>query len=258
MAQQSRVGLARTAWRGAVAIVRSIFGDLSNSWTWLSTVFFLRLYYFCELRRRLRTMDSQSAVPMTLKHNLKSLRRRLNRMVLLIAPLAVLENVSKQSKVLVIGPRNEWDLFLLRRFGFDFAACTGLDLISYSPNIVLGDMHAMDFADDSFDVVLCGWTLSYSATPDVACREIARVCKRSGTIGIGVEYFDGDEAAERMATGGYLLQDSRMDTRINRVAQVLALFPGHGAVYFSHDAPLRRSAPRDAVPSNCAAIFANG
>jgi SAM-dependent methyltransferase len=237
------------------SVARILREDLLHSESALSAAFFTRLYWYCSLRRKLRTLESADAVPMTIEHNLKSLRRRLNRMLLLIKPLSVLEQVPKGGRVLVIGPRNEWDLLLLARHGFALRNQTGLDLISYSPLIKLGDMHAMPFADGEFDVVLCGWTLSYSATPLVACQEMARVCKPGGVIGIGVEYFDGDQNAERKATGGYLLQDERLTRRVNSVQQILDLFPGHGAVHFSHDAPLRRSAPRDVPPSNCAVLF---
>jgi SAM-dependent methyltransferase len=224
----------------------------------LTVVFYLRLVYFLRIRKSLKTQGSDSAFDTTLMHNLKSLGRRLNRMRLLIEPLSVVESVDKRSRILVIGPRNEWDLLLLVRSGFDFKRCVGLDLISYAPSIKLGDMHAMPFADQEFDVVLCGWTLSYSAEPQRACSEIARVCRPGGAVGVAVEYFCGDAAAEKVATGGYLIQDERLSTRINSVAQIIAMFPGAGEIYFSHDAPLKRSVPYDALPSNCAVVFRNG
>jgi SAM-dependent methyltransferase len=238
-------------------VARILRQDVARSESVLATRMLLRLFWYCVLLRRLRTLPSEQAFDVTLRHNLKSLGKKLNRMQLLIRPLSVLEQVGKDARVLVIGPRNEWDLFLLHRHGFEFRNCTGLDLISYSPRIVLGDMHAIPFGDGEFDVVLCGWTISYSAEPARACAEIARVCKRGGTIGIGVEYFSGSEAEERAATGGYNIQDQRLSQRINSVEQILALFPAAGARFFSHDAPLRRSVPRDWPPSNCAVIFEN-
>jgi len=239
--------LAKMAWR-----------DITRSEIVLAHVFLLRLFYFQRLRRSFRTTDTEKAFPVTVQHNLKSLRKRLNRMLLLISPLSVLEKVDSGSRILVIGPRNEWDLLLLHKSGFSFSRCTGLDLISYSPRIVLGDMHVIPFADGEFDVVLCGWTLSYSADPQLACREIARVCRKGGTIGVAVEYFLGDEQAERQATGGYVIQDSRLERRINSVGQILELFPDRGALFFSHDAPLKRTVPGDSLPSNCAVLFGNG
>lgn len=238
-------------------VARILRQDVARSESVLATRLLLRLFWFCVVLRRLRTLSSEQAFDVTLRHNLKSLSKKLNRMQLLVRPLSVLEQVGKDARILVIGPRNEWDLFLLHRHGFEFRNCTGLDLISYSPRIVLGDMHAIPFADGHFDVVLCGWTLSYSAEPALACREIARVCKRGGAIGIGVEYFSGSDEEERTATGGYNIQDQRLSKRVNSVEEILALFPSAGARYFSHDAPLKRSVPRDWPPSNCAVIFEN-
>lgn len=251
-----------TRWSGLLlggvrSAVRIAHNDLARSETILSMVLLVRLFYYCVLKRDLKTLDSENAFPVTLKHNLKSLTKKLNRMQLLIRPLSVLEQVSKDAKILVIGPRNEWDLLLLYRYGFSFGRCAGLDLISYSPKIVLGDMHKIPFQDGEFDVVLCGWTISYSAEPKLACQEIARVCKSKGIIGIGVEYFVGDEQAQRDASGGYLIGDSRLSRRVNSCNQILALFDRAGAVFFSHDAPLRRSRPRDNPPSNCAVLFEN-
>lgn len=245
----------------ALRIVRRALGllvnDFRRSELVLTLIFYLRLAYFAQFRRALRTQDSERAFETTLMHNLKSLGRRLNRMQLLIEPLSVLESVDKTSRVLVVGPRNEWDLMLLVRSGFKFRNCVGLDLISYAPSIHLGDMHSMPFADGEFDVVLCGWTLSYSAAPEMACAEIARVCRPGGVIGIAVEYFSGDAESERIATGGYVIHDDRLDSRINSVPQILALFGDHGALHFAHDAPLKRSVPYDPIPSNCAVLFCN-
>jgi SAM-dependent methyltransferase len=234
---------------------RSLGRDLTRGETvsWLALL--SRLAWYCLVRRRLRTLESEEAFPVTVRHNLRSLVRKLDRMLLLVDPLSVLEHVPKDARILVIGPRNEWDLLLLHMRGFDFGRCTGLDLISYSPRIVLGDMHAMPFGDGEFDVVLCGWTISYSANPALACREIARVCRPGGTIGIAVEYSDGDQDAERRATGGYLIQDERLQERVNSVPQILALFPERGQVYFNHDAPLRRAWAPGVLPSNCAVVF---
>jgi SAM-dependent methyltransferase len=241
---------------GAIrAIGNVIRREIRRSELLNSTLFVARLVWYVGVRRALRTRGAANASEMTIAHNLKAIGQRLNRMLLLVAPLSSLEQVPRNARILVIGPRNEWDLFLLRQAGFELDRITGLDLISYSPRIELGDMHAMHFADGAFDVVLCGWTLSYSADPALACQEIDRVCRPGGVVGIGVEYFDGDERAEREATGGYLLKDPRLAKRVNSVGAVLDFFPGHGAVLFANDAPLRRSAPRDHLPSNCLVLF---
>ena len=247
----------KTVIRGLGKITRTLWRDLARSTTILTAIFFARAFYYCRLRGNLKTMDAENAFAVTVKHNLRMLWKKLNRMNLLISPLSVLEQVDKNSRILVIGPRNEWDLFLLHQAGFEFDRCMGLDLISYSTKVVLGDMHSIPFSDGEFDVVLCGWTISYSAQPWLACDEIARVCKPRGTIGVSVEYFVGDESEERKATGGYVIQDSRLEKRVNSSAQILAMFPRHGKVFFDHDAPLKRTVPPHQLPSNCAVIFQN-
>ena len=40
-----------------------------------------------------------------------------------------------------IGPRNEAEIFMLWSYGFKLENIVGLDLISYSPLIDLGDMY---------------------------------------------------------------------------------------------------------------------
>jgi SAM-dependent methyltransferase len=179
-------------------------------------------------------------------------------MELLIRPLSVIESIAKDSKVLVIGPRNEYDLLLLAAYGFSFQHVGGLDLISYSPKIDLGDMHAMLYPDNSWDVVLCGWTLSYSAAPQKAAAEMLRVVRDGGVIGIGVEYSTlSDEDAVTLE--GYSIQDrERLPERINSVEQCLNLFRPHVKdIFFHHDAPLKIShtASSYTTPSNVAIIF---
>ena len=44
------------------------------------------------------------------------------------------------------------------------------------------DCHELPFADDSFDLVIAGHVLFYCDDLDLACREIARVMKSSGTF----------------------------------------------------------------------------
>ena len=210
-------------------------------------------------RNQLRTLDSEQSVKETLQHNLQSLRDFSNqRIELLIRPLSVIESVRHLQSVLLIGPRNENDLLIASAF-FDIPLkhVRGLDLISYSRQIDLGDMHAMPYEDDQFDAVICGWTLSYSHQPQVLADEMMRVCKPNGVIAVGVEYSELDEAGYQQLLG-YSLQLPEFE-RINSVAQIESLFSKHlGAVHFSHDAPLKRSHQpegRVAFPSSVASIF---
>lgn len=219
----------------------------------------LRRFYYTRVRRQLRTLGSELAFETTLSHNLPSLKWSNDRIALLLKPLSVIETLEPDSDILIIGPRNEHDLYYAQGQGFSARHVRGLDLISYSPRIDLGDMHDTSYADDSFDAVVIGWTLSYSRSPRQFAAEIARIVKDGGVVAIGVEYSTLHEEEERALTG-YIIQEREfVAERINSVRQILELFGDQvGDVFFAHDAPAKRShTPQGLVPncSNVAAIF---
>jgi SAM-dependent methyltransferase len=218
----------------------------------------LRFYYYARILKRLKTIDSDDAIQMTLKHNLKALSAfGLTRMNTIIKPLSVLENVSKNSRILVIGPRNEEDILNLLAHGFAKKNITGLDLISYSPLIEVGDMHNTRFESETFDVVICGWTLSYSNEPLKFANEMLRIIKDNGVIAIGVEYSTLSEENSKKIHDGYALVTDGFE-RINSVKDILNLFGEKvKEVYFNHNAPNKISHDYSLNPnvSSVVAIF---
>ncbi|MFK7768829.1 MAG: class I SAM-dependent methyltransferase [Mariniblastus sp.] len=210
-------------------------------------------------RNKIKTLDSKHSVKETIQHNLKSLKDFSNcRIELLIRPLSVIESVREAKSVLLIGPRNENDLLIASTYlDLPLECVRGLDLISYSKQIDLGDMHQMPYEDNSFDVVICGWTVSYSEQPQQLANEMIRVCKPGGVMAVGLEYGTLDpEGYEKLL--GYSLAIPGVE-RINSVKQINDLFqPQIDQVFFSHDAPLKRSHNADglvAFPSSVASIF---
>jgi SAM-dependent methyltransferase len=97
-------------------------------------------------------------------------------------------SVSPESRVLVIGPRNEAELLLLSLYGFRMRNITGIDLLSYSPRIQQMDMHAMRFADNAFDIVYTLYTLPYAYDLPKACAEIVRVIRPGGFVAAGFQH----------------------------------------------------------------------
>jgi len=218
----------------------------------------LRFYYFVKIRRRIKTGESKDAIKYTVNHNLKALGHfGGTRMDKLIKPISIMENISPDARILVIGPRNEDDILNLIGSGFKSSNILGLDLISYSPFIEVGDMHETRFENSYFDVIICGWTLSYSNQPDKFARELLRIVKNDGVIGIGVEYSVLTEEQSVRSHGGYALRMDELE-RINSTRQILQLF-GSGVkhVYLDHDAPNRISHGDTAVKvaSSVVAIF---
>jgi SAM-dependent methyltransferase len=219
----------------------------------------IRAFYFVKIKRRLRVLNSDSTVSANASHNLRSLFRANHRMQLLLYPLATIETLHRKANILVIGPRNENDLHRLSGLGFEARGVIGLDLLSYSPRIQLGDMHAIPFPDGCFDAVVCGWTLSYSTRPQLAIDEMLRVTREGGIIAIGVEYSTMDEADEKALTGYVIQEPDKAGKRINSTQALRELCRDHiGHVYFEHDAPNRVSHSRHGLAkdvSNVALIF---
>ena len=216
----------------------------------------LRLFYFVRLRRALRFHESDFAFDTTIANNLKGLKHYNGRTDGLIKPLSEIELVDEQTRLLIIGPRNEHDLYSAIANGFSEDKVRGLDLISYSPRIDLGDMHRTPYAADSFDAVVIGWTLSYSAEPQRFAAELLRIVRDGGLIAIGVEYSTLSEE-DSVELSGYSIHDSsRLVKRINSTAEILDLFAGHVRhVYFDHDAPARRSHSREGMIANVSKVM---
>jgi hypothetical protein len=202
-----------------------------------------RLYYFVRIRRQLRTQDSGQAYATTVAHNLRGLTDHVTkRMQRVIQPLVSIETLNTRSRILVVGPRTESDLLMFRALGFDYVR--GLDLISYSPWVDLGDMHRMPYDDGTWDAVILAWCLTYSREPEVVAREVIRVAKPGALIGVGLEYSTLTPDDVR-ALIGYEITTEDGPPRANSVADVLSLFGSSvDHVYFDHDAPRRRSHTR--------------
>jgi hypothetical protein len=202
-----------------------------------------RYLFFTFVLRRLRTLDldSKSIGVNTVLHNLKNLKalRSLSvaRSHQLIRPLSVVQCLGRNTSVLSVGPRSEGELLNLASFGFRPRNIRGLDLISYSKWIDLGDMHNMPYRDNAWDAVILGWCLAYSDNRPRAAREVIRVAKDGAVIAVGVEYnpFSSDELSQQL---GYEVCDR---VRMISVQDVLDLFAPHvDHVYFAQDVPALR------------------
>ena len=142
-------------------------------------------------------------------------------------------------------------MFLLFGNGFSWENIYGLDLISYSPKIQLGDMHTIPFEENFFDVVICGWTLSYSAQPQLAANEMQRIVKNGGMIAIGVEYSTMTKEDTEYLLKYAIQEYDKLAERINSTGQILALFKNNvHQVFFDHDAPNKISHSRNGYADN--------
>jgi SAM-dependent methyltransferase len=197
---------------------------------------YIRYVCFAKILRRLRTVEAGEANPVTIKHNLQGLVPTMDskRSSILVRPLSVIEAVHAQSSILSIGPRSEGELLLLEAYGFERKNIRGLDLISYSPLVDLGDMHAMPYSDNTWDVVISSMVLPYSDNQQKAVDEMIRVAKPNGIIGISLEYVTPKAAEEILAKHGYTVGTD--ERRVQTVEGLLALFRQVvDKVYFAQD-----------------------
>ena len=74
--------------------------------------------------------------------------------------------------------------FQIRSLGFQWQNIYGIDLLSYSKLITLGDIHNSKYEDDFFNIILCGWVLAYSSKPEKILDELLRIIKNKGIISI--------------------------------------------------------------------------
>ncbi|MGB4839016.1 MAG: methyltransferase domain-containing protein [Saprospiraceae bacterium] len=199
----------------------------------------IRFIYYVHIRKNLKIYDSYNNGEdnNTIHHNLKGLVYLSGTRVLsLIHPLSAIDHLDRtNTKVLAIGPRTEGELFLLLGVGFEKKNIKALDLISYSPWVTLGDMHAIPFLGSSFDVVILGWVMAYSHNPKLAAENILKVSKNGAIVCISVEYANDEQQHQLTEEMGYMA--GHYD-RLKKTDQILDLFGEYvDKVYLRYDIP---------------------
>lgn len=182
----------------------------------------VRFIYFTRVQGNLNIYSDESYV---LRHpySIDRLKygRPSSRILKLILPLLAIDEVEKtkkQMKVLCIGARFEAELLYLVGYGFSSKNIKGFDMISYSPWIDAGNMHAMQYSNNTWDSIIAGWVISYSDNPKKAAEEMLRVIKNGGYIAVGVAY------------------DAYDKNRTQTVKDILQLFKGYVKnIYYQHD-----------------------
>lgn len=164
--------------------------------------------------------------------NMKNHQHTLKRPDYLIHVLKSIYYISlnrAKLKVLCIGPRTEAEFFTFIGEGFSPENLTGLDLMSYSEFVDVGDMHHMPYKADTFDIVFVGWTLTYSKDLQRVADECIRVAKPGGYVALGVE----SSGIAPQALYGHTLTDA---INIQSTDEIVDLFEGHvHAVPFRHE-----------------------
>ncbi len=211
-------------------------------------IFAIRFFYLVRLRSNL-----SSHVDRSLTFNPDYSRRMLlkgrtsDRPLSLIRPLSSIPGV-ENSRVLSIGSRYETELLYLVGYGFNPRRIRGLDLFSYSPWVDSGNMHSMPYENNSFDIVLLGWIISYSTTPVKLAEEVIRVISDRGIVAVGVSFYSESFVRNHIESGLPAIGD--FATRLQTTDAILGVFGRWvDRVYFRYDPP------HDSQESKCLVIF---
>jgi SAM-dependent methyltransferase len=102
--------------------------------------------------------------------------------------------------VLCVGCRNTLELDRFHARGFNDV--TGIDVFSQRDDIEVMDMHAMTFADDSFDVVYCSHALEHAFDVERVAAEMIRVARDGAVVGVEVPVRAQASAADRVVFSG--------------------------------------------------------
>lgn len=156
--------------------------------------------------------DQSAMIDLTIGYNKNHMENFLeSHVVRLLRPLSIIDPVYENAaklKVLSIGPRNENELFHLYAHGFHHENIRSIDVVSNSPLIEVADMHDIPAADNSFDVVISGWTLPYSQQSKKAIAEKVRVLKPGGLLCIGLTRVPPDhpeaENLDKQGSANYI------------------------------------------------------
>ena len=173
-------------------------------------------------------MNSPFAISISNAHNLDGMYRIKTQFFMLrfdrlIFSMMANEKFNQNSKILIIGPRSESDILKLNAYGYK--NIQEIDLISYSKNIKIMDAHNMEYEDNTFDSIFCGWVLPYSKQPQKIADNIVRVIKDGGLVSVGVEYHPNE--------------------KINSLDKIKELFKNNiNNVFFKYDAELKKQSEK--------------
>ena len=104
--------------------------------------------------------------------------------------------LDSSSSILCLGCRNSVELDLFRKAGV--GNVIGIDLFSQRADILVMDMHAMTFPDQSFDAVYCSHVLEHAFDLELVLSEIKRVARPGAVVGVEVPLGDRRSEADRI------------------------------------------------------------
>lgn len=102
--------------------------------------------------------------------------------------------LNSDTKALCLGARTGQEVVALKELGIEDSI--GIDIVPQEPNVILGDIHNLEFEDDSFDFVYTN-ILDHSIDPRKMLNEAERVLKPTGLLFVQIQLgINQDEYTE--------------------------------------------------------------
>ena len=106
-----------------------------------------------------------------------------------------MEFVSNKSKAICLGARTGQEVRALQELGIE---AIGIDLVPFPPYTIEGDIHNLEYSDESFDFVFTN-IFDHTPYPEKFVSEMERVCAVSGVIVINLLVkAPGDDYSENI------------------------------------------------------------
>ena len=131
--------------------------------------------------------------------------------------------LDKTRTCLCVGARTGQEVVALLEMGHD---AIGIDLVSFPPHVIEGDMHSIPFNDGKFDFVFCN-VIDHSPFPDKAISELERVCSHGGFIVVYLqEGMFVDEFSENLIIKASTITEFFQNSKIIESKKTSTTFDG--------------------------------
>ena len=105
------------------------------------------------------------------------------------------EFLQNKKKTICLGARTGQEVFVLRELGLN---SIGIDLVEFPPYTIKGDIHNLEFDDETFDLIFTN-ILDHSLYLEKFISEMERVCIKDGNIIINIQLnIPGDDYSENI------------------------------------------------------------
>lgn len=162
----------------------------------------IRLIYFTKKNRTKKIKkNSKHSKKGTIDRNIKSVLSLRDcysgeRSSFFLEKYLCLFQVANQ-KVLLVGPRNEGEIFNFLSKGFKSKNVDAIDLFSYSPKIQIKDMHKINEIKKKYDLIYFGFILNYSKKINLVLKKSLKILNQNGMIGISLETDNWDYVTDK-------------------------------------------------------------